>query len=57
MVGFTGEIAWDPSKPDGTPRKLLSISRLASLGWKPKIDLEDGIRSTYEWWQGQPKAA
>jgi GDP-L-fucose synthase len=53
VVGFTGEIAFDPSKPDGTPRKLLSISKLASLGWKPKIDLEDGIRSTYEWWLAQ----
>ena len=53
VVGFQGEIAFDPSKPDGTPRKLLSIGKLSSLGWKPKIDLEDGIRSTYEWWQSQ----
>ena len=57
VVGFQGEIAFDPSKPDGTPRKLLSISKLSSLGWKPKIDLEDGIRSTYEWWQSQSQAA
>jgi len=53
VVGFGGDILFDPSKPDGTPRKLLDISRLSSLGWKPKIDLEDGIRSTYEWWQAQ----
>ena len=53
VVGFQGGIAFDPSKPDGTPRKLLSIGKLSSLGWKPKIDLEDGIRSTYEWWQSQ----
>ena len=57
VVGFQGEIAFDPSKPDGTPRKLLSISKLSSLGWKPKINLEDGIRSTYEWWQSQSQAA
>jgi len=57
VVGFQGEIAFDPSKPDGTPRKLLSIGKLSSLGWKPKIDLEDGIRSTYEWWQSQSQAA
>ena len=53
VVGFQGEIAFDPSKPDGTPRKLLSIGKLSSLGWKPKIDLEDGVRSTYEWWRSQ----
>jgi GDP-L-fucose synthase len=53
VVGFTGKIEFDPTKPDGTPRKLLSISKLASLGWKPRIDLEDGIRSTYQWWQAQ----
>jgi GDP-L-fucose synthase len=43
---------WDPSKPDGTPRKLLDVGKLASLGWKPKIDLEEGIRTTYEWYLG-----
>src|SRR6478609_775789 len=57
VVGFTGKIAFDSSKPDGTPRKLLSIGKLSSLGWTPKIDLEDGIRSTYEWWQSQSQAA
>ena len=43
-----GEIVTDPSKPDGTPRKLLDISKLASLGWHPKIGLEEGLASTYQ---------
>lgn len=49
VVGFEGEIVLDPSKPDGTPRKLTDISRIRSAGWEPKIDLETGIRRTYEW--------
>lgn len=49
VVGFDGEIVTDPSKPDGTPRKLCNTARLRALGWKPKIGLEEGIRSTYEW--------
>ncbi len=49
IVGFTGEIALDTNKPDGTPRKVLDISRLAALGWQPRIDLREGIRSTYAW--------
>jgi GDP-L-fucose synthase len=49
VVGFEGEVEWDPSKPDGTPRKLLDVSRATALGWKPLIPLESGIRSTYEW--------
>ena len=51
VVGFEGEIKWDSSKPDGTPRKLLDVSRISSLGWKAQIRLEDGIRSTYEWFK------
>jgi GDP-L-fucose synthase len=47
VVGFQGELVFDTSKPDGTPRKLLDVSRLHKLGWKAKISLEDGIRSTY----------
>jgi GDP-L-fucose synthase len=47
-VGFKGEILWDTSKPDGTPRKLMDSSRLFALGWKPRIDLETGIRLAYE---------
>jgi GDP-L-fucose synthase len=48
IVGFTGEIVWDTSKPDGTPRKLMDSSRLFALGWKPLVDLESGIRLAYE---------
>ena len=48
IVGFDGEIVWDTSKPDGTPRKLMDNSRLLALGWKPQIDLETGIRLAYE---------
>ncbi len=50
VVGFEGLIEWDTSKPDGTPRKLLDVSRITALGWKPTISLEQGIRSTYEWY-------
>lgn len=49
IVGHKGVVDWDASKPDGTPRKLLDVSKLHSTGWKHKIDLEEGIRSTYEW--------
>ena len=49
VVGFTGELRFDTSKPDGTPRKLLDTTRLTALGWSPKIGLGAGIRSTYEW--------
>lgn len=49
VVGYEGEIVWDSSKPDGPPRKLTDISKLRSLGWEPKIGLEAGLRSTYQW--------
>jgi GDP-L-fucose synthase len=49
VVGFKGALRFDTSKPDGTPRKLLDTSRLTALGWSPRIELEAGIRSTYEW--------
>ena len=49
-VGFKGAITKDPSKPDGTPRKLMDISRLASMGWTPKIDLPTGLRDAYRWY-------
>jgi GDP-L-fucose synthase len=48
-VGYEGELTFDRSKPDGTPRKLVDPSRLLALGWKPIIPLADGIRTTYEW--------
>ena len=50
MVGFEGQVAWDSGKPDGMPRKLLDVSRLNRLGWRPQIGLEAGIRSVYEWY-------
>lgn len=49
VVGFTGKIVFDPSKPDGTPRKLLDVSRLKRLGWEPKISLPEGLKATYAW--------
>lgn len=49
VIGFEGRIEFDPSKPDGTPRKLLDVGRLTALGWRPRIGLEDGIRETYRW--------
>ena len=49
VVGHQGAIEWDSSKPDGTPRKLLDVSRLQALGWKPTIPLPEGIRSSYQW--------
>jgi GDP-L-fucose synthase len=50
-AGFTGEIQWDSSKPDGTPRKVLDVSRINALGWKPTITLEEGIASTIAWYK------
>jgi len=52
VVGFTGDIVWDSSKPDGTPRKLMDNSKLRTLGWQPKIKLEQGLRLTYQWFIG-----
>lgn len=49
VVGFEGEVRFDSSKPDGTPRKLLDVSRLRRLGWKARVDLRDGVRQTYQW--------
>jgi GDP-L-fucose synthase len=48
-TGYQGDLVFDASKPDGTPRKLLDVSRLTALGWSPSISLDEGIRSTYEW--------
>jgi GDP-L-fucose synthase len=52
-VGLEAEVAWDSSRPDGMPRKLLDVSRLQSLGWRPAIGLAEGIRSTHAWYVGQ----
>jgi GDP-L-fucose synthase len=55
VVGFRGEITWDESKPDGTPRKLLDISKIGSLGWKSTIPLREGIARTYDWFKAQAR--
>lgn len=56
IVGFEGEIEKDLSKPDGTPRKLMDVTRLSALGWKYKTSLEEGLRKTYEWYLENPSA-
>jgi GDP-L-fucose synthase len=50
VVGFRGRLVWDTSKPDGTPRKLLDVSRLQALGWQARVPLKDGLRRTYDWY-------
>lgn len=52
-AGFEGTINWDKSKPDGTSQKLLDVARINQMGWKHKINLEEGIKSTYEWYESQ----
>ena len=56
IVGFSGDVVWDSLKPDGTPKKLLDISRIRALGWEPKTSLKDGIKKTYEWYLDEKKA-
>jgi GDP-L-fucose synthase len=53
IVGFRGETIWDSSKPDGTQRKLLDVSKIKAFGWQPKISLKEGIKRTYEWYKAQ----
>ncbi|MBC7735808.1 MAG: GDP-L-fucose synthase, partial [Candidatus Saccharibacteria bacterium] len=53
VVGYTGRLSFDASKPDGTMRKLMDVSRLDRLGWRARISLQDGIASTYEWYLTQ----
>jgi GDP-L-fucose synthase len=50
-VGFTGELVFDSAKPDGTPRKLLDVTRVRQLGWQAKIALKDGIGQVYRWYE------
>jgi GDP-L-fucose synthase len=57
VVGYDGPVAFDTSKPDGTPRKLMDVSRLTSLGWSPRIGLEEGIASTYRWYRDHHAAS
>ncbi|HEY7745374.1 MAG TPA: GDP-L-fucose synthase, partial [Desulfuromonadales bacterium] len=49
VVGYPGKLVFDPTKPDGTPRKLLDVSRLRSLGWQAQTPLRDGVEKTYQW--------
>jgi GDP-L-fucose synthase len=51
-VGHTGEIKWDATKPDGTPRKLMDVSKMADAGWKAETELKEGIEKTYRWFLG-----
>src|SRR3954451_418050 len=53
IVGFEGELNFDTTKPDGTPRKLLDVSKIHTLGWKARIDLRDGLTRTYRWYREQ----
>lgn len=55
IVGFDGTIAWDVSKPDGTPKKLLDVSKLRALGWKEKHTLKEGLLKTYNWYLSEVK--
>ena len=54
-VGFEGEIVWDTTKPNGTPRKLIDVSKLHSLGWHHKVEIEDGVKKLYDWYQSTLK--
>lgn len=56
IVGFEGDVIWDRSQPDGTPRKLLDVSIIKTLGWQSQISLCDGIRATYSWLEANPEA-
>ena len=57
VIGYEGDILWDPSKPNGTPRKLLDVSKTAAMGWFYKTELEDGIRLAYEDFLNNPMRA
>ena len=57
VTGYQGKLGFDTSKPDGAPRKLMDVSRLARLGWEAQIGLEEGIRGTYEWFLAQDESA
>ena len=56
IVGYPGRITFDTTRPDGTPRKLLDVSRMSALGWQPKIPLEQGLRQTWDWFQEHREA-
>jgi GDP-L-fucose synthase len=56
VTGCKGQLVFDSTKPDGTPRKLMDVSRLAALGWRASISLEDGLRDAYNWFVNNPEA-
>jgi GDP-L-fucose synthase len=56
IVGFEGQIVRDATKPDGTPRKLMDVSRLNGLGWKASTPLDDGVEKLYDWYCGEMQA-
>jgi GDP-L-fucose synthase len=53
IIGYNGEIKWDDSKPNGTPKKVLNVDKIKSLGWSPKIGIRQGIYETYEWYKNE----
>ena len=55
VVGYEGNLTFDTTKPDGSPRKLIDVSRLSNMGWKYSIDLECGLKKTYKWYLNQEK--
>ena len=55
VTGFEGRLVTDPSRPDGTPRKLLDVSRLAAMGWRARVGLREGIEATYRWYLDSPE--
>jgi GDP-L-fucose synthase len=57
VVGYNGPIEWDSTKPDGTPRKLLDSTKVRATGWHPRIGLDEGLRSTYEWYLANAASA
>jgi GDP-L-fucose synthase len=57
VVAFQGEIVYDRSKPDGTPRRMLDVTRIRAMGWRPKISLRDGLEQTYAWFRKHAPSA
>ncbi len=55
VVGYAGELSFDLSKPDGAPRKLIDVARLTAMGWRHRVDLEEGLKRTYAWYLDRVK--
>ena len=53
VVGYQGRIAWDHTRPNGTPRKLMAQDRIRALGWRPRVDITEGLQRMYHWWLAQ----